>query len=289
VRVGFCGLGLMGAPMAERLLRAGHEMAVWNRSPEKVEPLVSAGAEQAVSPADAAADRDAVITMLATPHAVEEVVLGDAGVASGIKPGATLIEMSTIGPKALRRIADGLPDAVGLIDAPVLGSIPQATEGSLKVFVGSTDESFARVRDLLSVLGDPKHIGPLGSGAATKLVVNSTLGAIQLAWGEAMALADALELDPSTTLDVLEGSPLGPTVQRKRGNFESGVFQPNFKLSLAVKDMRLVTEAARAAGLEFGGATAARMAFEAAEKAGMGECDYSAVVAFLSGRDAKPN
>jgi 3-hydroxyisobutyrate dehydrogenase-like beta-hydroxyacid dehydrogenase len=289
VRVGFCGLGLMGAPMAERLLRAGHEMAVWNRTPEKVEPLVSAGAEHAASPADAAADRDVVITMLASPEAVENVVLGDAGVASGIRPGATLIEMSTIGPEAVRRIADGLPKAVELVDAPVLGSIPQATEGSLKVFVGSTDENFSRLRDLLSALGEPKHIGPLGSGAAMKLVVNSTLGAVQVAWGEAMALAESLQLDPSTTLDVLEGSPLGPTVQRKRGNLESGVFQPNFKLSLAVKDMRLVTEAARAAGLELRGATAALMAFEAAEHAGMGECDYSAVAAFLSGRDAKPN
>jgi 3-hydroxyisobutyrate dehydrogenase-like beta-hydroxyacid dehydrogenase len=288
LKIGFCGLGQMGAPMAERLLLAGHELVVWNRTPEKAERLVRAGATRAGSPAEAAAGADAVITMLASPEAVEHVVFGDKGVAKGIVSGATLIEMSTIGPDAVKRVRERLADDIEVVDAPVLGSIPQATEGSLKVFVGSSGATFTRLRDLLTTFGEPRHIGPLGSGAAIKLVVNSTLGALQLAWGEAMALADGLGLDTSSTLDVLEQSPIGPTVQKKRKNLESGIFEPNFKLSLAVKDMRLVTEAAKAADVELRGADAARAAFEAAEQAGLGDCDYSAVAAFLSGRDAKP-
>jgi 3-hydroxyisobutyrate dehydrogenase-like beta-hydroxyacid dehydrogenase len=288
LKIGFCGLGQMGAPMAERLLNAGHELVVWNRTPEKAERLVRAGATRAGSPAEAAAGADAVITMLASPEAVEHVVFGDEGVAKGISSGATLIEMSTIGPDAVKWIRERLGDDIEVVDAPVLGSIPQATEGSLKVFVGSSADTFTRLRDLLTTFGEPRHIGPLGSGAAIKLVVNSILGALQLAWGEAMALADGLALDTSSTLDVLEESPIGPTVQKKRKNLESGIFEPNFKLSLAVKDMRLVTQAAKATDVELRGAAAAKAAFEAAEQAGLGDCDYSAVAAFLSGREAKP-
>ena len=289
MRIGFCGLGQMGAPMAARLAGAGHNLTVWNRSPEKTERLVRTGAERAQAPAGAAAGVDLVITMLASPEAVEDVVFGSDGIAQGIEAGTTMIEMSTIGPQAVGAIAAGLPDGVDLMDAPVLGSVPQATEGSLTIFVGSSADAFARRKDLLEAMGKPQHIGPLGSGAAMKLVVNSTLGAVQLAWGEALALSGALGLDLSTTLDVLEGSPLGPTVQKKRRHLESGAFEPNFKLSLAVKDLRLVTAAATRAGLELRGAAAARAAYEAAERAGLGDCDYSALAAFLSGREAKPS
>jgi 3-hydroxyisobutyrate dehydrogenase-like beta-hydroxyacid dehydrogenase len=120
-----------------------------------------------------------------------------------------------------------------------------------------------------------------------KLVVNSTLGALQLAFAEAMKLADALGLDPSKALDVLEGSAIGGTVRKKREKLESGVFEPNFKLALAAKDLRLVIDAARANGIELPGVEAALAAFEAADNAGLGDLDYSAVVAFLTGREAR--
>lgn len=287
MRLGFCGLGQMGTAMASRLLRAEHEVVVWNRSRGKAEALVGMGAKEAASPAEAATGADAVLTMLATPAAVDEVVFGRSGIAHGLGSGSTLIEMSTIGPDAIRVVADRLPDGVEVMDAPVLGSVPEADEGSLKIFAGSSADVFDRFRDLFSALGEPILIGPLGSGAAMKLVVNSTLGAIQLAFGEALALAGALGLDSSTALDILEESPIGPTVKKKREKLESGVFEPNFKLALAVKDMRLVTEAARAAGKDLPGAAAARAAFESAAEAGLGDCDYSAVAAFLSGREVR--
>jgi 3-hydroxyisobutyrate dehydrogenase-like beta-hydroxyacid dehydrogenase len=286
-RVGFVGLGQMGAPMAGRLLDAGHELSVWNRTASKADSLVAQGARRARSPADAARGSDAIVTMLSWPETVENVVLGEDGVAVGVSPGAVLIEMSTIGPEMVARISDALPAEVEMVDAPVLGSTPEAEGGNLKIFVGADEESFVRLEELLRVLGDPIRIGPLGAGASAKLVVNSTLGLIQLAFGEALALAGALGLEETTVLDLLELSPIGPTVTKKRDFVETGLFPPNFKLSLAVKDMTLVIEAAAARSVVLHGAAAARAAFEAADRDGLGDCDYSAVAAHLSGRSVQ--
>ncbi|MGH2811417.1 MAG: NAD(P)-dependent oxidoreductase, partial [Actinomycetota bacterium] len=225
--------------------------------------------------------------MLSTPGVVEDVIFGPRGAAEGLAPGSTLIEMSTIGPRAVVRIAERLP-AVAMLDAPVLGSVPQATDGTLSVFVGGTEEDYARWRDALAALGEPRHVGGLGAGAAMKVVVNSTLGAVMTALGEAMALADALGLEEKAALDVLEGSSIGPTVARKRGHLESDAYPPNFRLSLAVKDLNLVEETARAEGLDFKVAAAAKEWYEAADEAGLGDLDYSAVVAHVRGRPSRP-
>ncbi len=128
--------------------------------------------------------------MLADPAAVEEVVS-----AADLGAGTTLVEMSTIGPDAARALAAGLPEGVDMLDAPVLGSIPQATEGTLKIFVGGDAEVFERRRPVLEAMGTPRHLGPLGAGAAMKLVANSTLGALMTGLAEALALADGLGLD----------------------------------------------------------------------------------------------
>jgi 3-hydroxyisobutyrate dehydrogenase/2-hydroxy-3-oxopropionate reductase len=274
----FCGLGQMGAPMAARLLEAGDEVAVWNRSPERAEPLVERGARRAASPAEAAKEVDAVFTMLATPDAVEDVVLGPDGVVHGVSGGSTVIEMSTIGPAAVGRIAAGLPDGVGLLDAPVLGSVRQATDGSLKIFVGGEAGLFERWRPVLEQLGTPRHVGPQGAGAAMKLVANVCLGVLMTGLGEALALARALGLQQGNVLDVLAESPIGATVQSKRSNIESGEFAPNFKLELAAKDLRLVAQEAEAAGVHLKVAEAAKVWLEAAEQAGLGDQDYSAVI-----------
>ena len=279
--VAFCGLGRMGVPMAARLLGAGHDLRVWNRTAGKAGPLVDAGAVEAASPAEAAAGADVVVTMLADPAAVEEVVS-----AAGLGAGTTLVEMSTIGPDAVRSLAAGLPEGVDMLDAPVLGSIPQATEGTLKIFVGGDAEVFERRRPVLEAMGAPRHLGPLGAGAAMKLVANSTLGALMTALAEALALADGLGVEESDVLDVLSESPIGTTAKGKRQRIESGVYEPNFSLGLAAKDLRLVTEAAEAAGVELRLAPAARAWFERAAEHGFGDLDYSAVIAAVRGRPA---
>jgi 3-hydroxyisobutyrate dehydrogenase-like beta-hydroxyacid dehydrogenase len=282
----FCGLGRMGMPMAARLLGAGHDVVVWNRTPGRAGELVEKGAREAGSPAGAAAGAEVVFTMLADPAALDAVLFGPEGLIGGLSPGATLVEMSTVGPAAVRRIAERLPDGVDLLDAPVLGSVPQATEGTLKIFVGGEVEVFERRRPLLEAMGTPRHLGPLGSGAAMKLVANSTLGALMGGLAEALALGDALGLEEATVLDILVESPIGVTARGKRPLIESGVYGPNFKLSLAAKDLALVTDAAEEAGLQLRLAPAARSWLEEATEAGLGDLDYSAVVAHARGRPA---
>jgi 3-hydroxyisobutyrate dehydrogenase-like beta-hydroxyacid dehydrogenase len=279
----FCGLGAMGAPMAARLLEAGYDVVVWNRTPERAQPLVDQGARQASTPEEAAKEAEGVFTMLATPEAVADVVAGEAGIASAIEPGATLIEMSTIGPHAVRRLAEQLPDGVDALDAPVLGSIPQATDGTLKVFVGGEQATFDRWEPVLKRFGSTRYLGPLGAGAAMKLVANSCLGVLVVGLGEALALADGLSLDQGDVLDVLAESPIAATVKSKRELIESNEWPANFKLSLAAKDMRLVTEEAERSGLSLTLAPAVQERLEAADAAGKGESDYSVVIEDIRG------
>jgi 3-hydroxyisobutyrate dehydrogenase-like beta-hydroxyacid dehydrogenase len=281
-----CGLGQMGGALANRLLEGGHELIVWNRTAERAGALVERGARAAATPAEAARSADAVVTMLATPAALEQVVFGADGLTTGLAPGSTLIEMSTVGPDAVRALAARLPEGVHLLDAPVLGSVPQATQGTLELFVGGPEDVFERWRPVLELLGRPVHFGPVGAGAAMKLVANLTLGVLMTGLGEALALADAEGLDQALVLDALAGSPIGATVKSKRDNVESGTYPPNFKLSLAVKDLRLVTEAAARAGLDLCVAPAARAWLEMADEAGLGPRDYSAVIAHVRRREA---
>ncbi|MGH9223262.1 MAG: NAD(P)-dependent oxidoreductase, partial [Acidimicrobiales bacterium] len=248
-RVAFCGLGQMGAPMAARLVDVS-DLAVWNRTAERAALLVEQGARPAATPAEAAEGAGVVFTMLSNPDAVEEVVFGDHGVAAALGNGATLVEMSTIGPAAVARIRDRLPPAAHLVDAPVLGSVPQATSGELKVFAGGEAADIDRVRPVLERLGTIRHVGALGAGAAMKLVANAILGVLMTGLGEALTLADALGLDQHDVLDVLSESPIGVTTRSKRANIESGTWPANFKLSLAAKDLGLVMDAATAAGLD---------------------------------------
>ncbi len=282
--IGFCGLGRMGAPMAARLVDAGHDVSVWNRTPEKAESLVQNGAVQAASPAEAASGAEIVVTMLADPQALEDVVFGPEGVAAGVRSGTTVVEMSTIGVDAVRSLAARLPDGVELVDAPVLGSVPQATEGTLKIFVGGDQSAFERCRPVLEAMGTPRHLGSLGAGAAMKLVANSTLGVVMCGLAEALALADALGLEESAVLDILAESPIGTTVKSKRAKVESGVYEANFTLALAAKDLGLVTSAAEAARLQLRLAPAAQEWLEQANAAGLGDLDYSAVIAEARGR-----
>jgi 3-hydroxyisobutyrate dehydrogenase-like beta-hydroxyacid dehydrogenase len=284
--IGFCGLGQMGAPMAARLLDAGHDVAVWNRTAGKADPLVARGARRAASPAESASGAEAVITMLADPEAVEAVVFADDGLHRTLASGGTLIEMSTVGPDTVRRVARRLPDGVTVLDAPVLGSSPQAEAGDLKVFAAGERAEVDRRRPILETLGTVLYVGPLGAGASMKLVVNSTLGALMTALGEALVLGDALGLEQGTVLDVLADSPIGVPVRRKRQSIESGRYPATFKLSLARKDLDLVNRAASQASLQLRLARAASSWFGDAESAGLQHLDYSAVVAHIRGRPA---
>jgi 3-hydroxyisobutyrate dehydrogenase-like beta-hydroxyacid dehydrogenase len=278
--IAFLGLGMMGDPMARRLIDAGNDVTVWDRSPSHTEPFARLAAT-AGSPAGAIVGAEFVITMLATPQALESVLFGVDGVSSSITDGQTWIDMSTVGPAEFTAAMSRLPTGVAPADAPVRGSVPEANAGRLHIFVGSADELFPRVKSLLTPLGDVRHAGGPGSGAAMKLVVNLALVAAMVTFGESLALANAFALDRDVVMDVLAESPIGGIVTAKRANVEAGQYPASFKLELATKDMALVEEAAHAAGLSLAEATAVHHWMELARSEGAGPLDFSAVAATI--------
>jgi 3-hydroxyisobutyrate dehydrogenase-like beta-hydroxyacid dehydrogenase len=270
----------MGSRIARRLLDAGLELVVWNRTAEKTAPLVELGAIAAATPAEAAERAEVVITMVADPAALAEVTEGPEGVAAAA--GGTMIEMSTVGPAAVARLASALPEGAGLLDAPVLGSRAEAEAGSLRIFVGGPEPLVERWTPLLSVLGSPMHVGPLGAGAAAKLVANTTLVGTIGVLGEALALADGLGLSREKAFEVLASTPLAAQAERRREALEADEYPPRFALYLARKDADLVLEA----GGELRLTEAVRSWLAEAEEAGWGDRDYSAVLAWILPRAA---
>ncbi len=237
-KIAFLGLGHMGAPMAAHLLAAGHPLTVWNRTAARAAPLVAEGARLADTPADAVRDADAVLTMLATPDAVRDVARQ---IVPALRPGAHWVEMSTVGPDVVRELAAGLPSEVTLVDAPVMGSTDKAAAGTLGILAGGDADA---VEQLLSALGTVTRTGPLGTGAALKLVINAaTLGGVALV-GEAMRLSDALGIPEDTAKAALGRSALGGALPRA---FAEGV---HFAVELAVKDLQLATEVTRLPAME---------------------------------------
>lgn len=273
----------MGSRIAQRFLDAGHDVVLWNRTSERMARLEGLGAVPAGSPADAAGRADVVVTMVSDPAALRAVSGGPAGVAAGITGATTLVEMSTVGPAAISRLASALPPGTGLLDAPVLGSFAEAESGSLRIFVGGPASLVERWTPLLSALGSPVHVGPLGAGAAAKLVANSTLfGALGIL-GEALALADGLGLSRDATFEVLAATPLAAQAERRRGQIETGEYPTRFTLSLARKDVDLILEAAASTGVDLRLVAAARTWLAEAEDAGWGDRDYAAVLARILG------
>jgi 3-hydroxyisobutyrate dehydrogenase len=279
VRVAVVGLGGMGSRIAGRLLDTGRELVVWNRSPERMAPLVDHGAAAARSPRDAAERADVLITMLADPEALRVVSEGDDGIAAGAHPGLILVEMSTVGPGAIERLAAALPGGTELVDAPVLGSLNEVESGSLSIFAGGDAETVERVTPLLANLGTVLHVGPAGSGARAKLVANATLVGVIAVIGEAIALGRELGLDDATTGKVLGRTALADQAGRRMDAIADGDYPPRFPLSLAHKDADLIhAVTGRLRAIE-----AARSWLAEAEAEGKGALDYSAVLTTILG------
>ena len=258
------GLGAMGSRIARRFLEAGHDVVVWNRTAAKAKgfPRVAATA------AEAARAAEVTVTMLANPQALREV-------SSTIEPQA-LVEMSTVGPEAVHELAARLP-GVPLLDAPVLGSRSEAEAGTLHVYAGGPQDLYERWQPLLAALGTVHHVGPLGAGAAAKLVANSTLFGSLGVLGEALRLADRLGLSRDVAFEVLAATPVAAQAERRREAFEANDYPPRFTLALAHKDAELVTAAAPELRL----AAAARSWLADADDASWSERDYSALLAWI--------
>jgi 3-hydroxyisobutyrate dehydrogenase/2-hydroxy-3-oxopropionate reductase len=284
--VGVVGLGGMGSRTARRLADAGNHVVVWNRTRERAQEL---GLDVTASPAAAARRADALVTMVASPDALREMVEGTDGIAAGADRSLTMIEMSTVGPAAIAWLRATLPTETGLLDAPVLGSITEVESASLSIFVGGPTELAGRWTPLLRALGEPIHVGPLGAGAAAKLVANTTLLGVAQLLGEAIALGDGLGLDREATWQVLSRTPLAAQAERRRGPLESGEFPERFRLALARKDADLIAAAAGDAGVAMPLSAAARYVLAAAEEAGWGDRDYSSILAWIVAANRDPS
>ena len=284
------GLGAMGRRIAIRLVAAGHEVIVWNRSAGKTEPLAELGAVPAASPAEAASRAEVLITMVADPAALRAVTEGPGGVAADASASLTVVEMSTVGPAAVARLASALPPATGLVDAPVMGSVAEAESGSLVIFAGGPAPLVERVSPVLAALGSVLHVGGLGAGAAAKLVANASLFAVLGVLGEAIALARGLGLPAEAAYRVLAATPLAAQAERRRAAIEAGEYPPRFLLTLAGKDARLIADAAAAAGVDLRLIAAAGTWLAEAEQAGLGDRDYTAMLkTILRDRDNGPS
>src|ERR671913_1140371 len=205
MKLGFIGLGAMGTPMARNLLEAGHELAVWNRSPKRVDPLMEAGARRADSPADAASGTQATMLMVTSAEAVHEVLFGDKGVVQGLPAGAAVINMGTIGAVATTRIAETLGElGYRMLDAPVSGSTPVAAAGELAIMVGGDEQTFEEFEPVLATMGEKiSHMGEVGSGARMKLINNLIMGANMAVLSEGLALGEVAGIPVEKQLEVI--------------------------------------------------------------------------------------
>lgn len=237
------GAGHMGTAIARRLLATGQRVTVWNRTPTKATVLTEAGASIAATPTHAVAEADLVITMLRDAEAVEAVLFGSGhagSVVAAIRPGGIVVQMSTIGPDEVRRIAARLPKAVSFLDAPVGGSVGAAGTGTLTIFAGGPDSVLDRAEPVLQNLGTIRRCGPIGAGAALKLVMNTAMITALGALHDTLAIADAVGVDRPLALEVLAAGPLTGAVRRATA---TGAL---FPISLAAKDVGLALREAQA-------------------------------------------
>lgn len=231
-KIAFIGLGTMGLPMARRLLAAGHPLTVWNRTAAKAEPLRAEGATTAPTAAEAAAAAPVLITMLADPAALAAVT---EEVLPHLAPGTVWVEMSSVGPHAIADLAARLPEGVSLVDAPVMGSVGPAASGGLTVLAGGDT---APVQDVLGVLGRIVPCGPVGSGAALKLVlIDAVIGGVAVV-AEAVRLAAALGVPEQAARDALLAGPMAGAAGRAFAR------DAHYPIRLAAKDVALATRAA---------------------------------------------
>lgn len=280
MKIGFVGLGTMGAPMARRLVEAGHDVTVHNRTRSREEPLAELGAKRASTPRGAAAGAEVVFTMVSDTPDVQAVVLGEQGVALGMNKGSVLVDMSTISPATTRRIATAvLEHGVHMLDAPVSGGSEGAEKGTLSIMVGGEAEALERVRPVLQQLGSTiTHVGGSGAGQAAKAVNQTIIAGTYAAVAEGMALALAAEIDVDAALQALGGGAAGSWVLANRArNMVEGHYPLGFRTRLHRKDLGIALAAARELGVAMPVAAYVEQLETSLVKRGFGDEDVSNV------------
>jgi 3-hydroxyisobutyrate dehydrogenase len=252
-RIGFLGLGTMGAAMAGHLARSGRPLAVWNRTPGRTAGLVAAGAVELDSPGAVAAASDVVVMCVSDTPDVEAILFGPGGLAERARPGLLVIDCSTIAPGATRDMAGRLGAmGVELVDAPVSGGSEGAQKATLTIFVGGSDAAFERARPILEVIGKTiTHVGPIGSGQAVKAVNQVILAGAYLGVAEGVVLAIKAGLDVDQVVTALGGGAAQSWVLANRsGRMLANDYPLGFKVALHLKDLGIALGLASESGVE---------------------------------------
>jgi 3-hydroxyisobutyrate dehydrogenase len=279
--IGFIGMGHMGSHMAPRLIHAGYQLTVYDRTREKAQAIT--GASVAESAAKVASRSDVVISIVTDDTALDEVMLGPNGVLAGARAGSAIIDMSTVSPQASRHLfQEARAKGIAMIDAAVSGSVPQVEQGSLVIFVGGEQETYQRCKPILDILGQSCfYTGLSGMGTTMKLVVNTLLGLGMQALAEAIALGEKAGLAKDVLLDVLgQTAVLTPGQKSKLENVRREQYPTQFALSLQHKDLRLIMNEADEVSVSMPATAVALQMYTAALAKGM-DADFSIMIKFM--------
>ncbi|MBI9093947.1 MAG: 2-hydroxy-3-oxopropionate reductase [Sphaerochaeta sp.] len=285
MKIGFIGLGIMGKPMVKNLLKAGHDVMVFDLNKASVDEVVAAGAVAGTSASDVASKNPLVITMLPNSPHVKAVVMGEGGVLSGAKEGTILIDMSSIAPLASQEIERACSaKKVRMLDAPVSGGEPKAVDGTLAIMVGGEKALYEEVKDLLLVMGATAvHCGSIGAGNTTKLA-NQIIVALNIAAvSEAFTLVKKAGVDPHLVFDAIKGGLAGSTVMNaKAPMMMDSNFKPGFKIDLHIKDLANAMDTGHGVGSPLPLTASVREMMETLHADGFGNDDHSALARYYA-------
>ncbi|KAL3639769.1 Glyoxylate/succinic semialdehyde reductase 2, chloroplastic [Castilleja foliolosa] len=286
-RVGFLGLGIMGSPMAQNLIKSGCDVTVWNRTKSKCDPLVSLGAKYKSSPEEVTASCDVTFAMLADPESAVDVACGKNGAASGMSPGKGYVDVSTVDGATSKLIGSHIKSTGALfLEAPVSGSKKPAEDGQL-IFLTAGDKSlYETAAPFLDMMGKSRfYLGDVGNGAAMKLVVNMIMGSMMASFSEGLLLSEKVGLDPSVLIEVIsQGAINAPMFSMKGPSMIQSLYPTAFPLKHQQKDLRLALGLAESVSQPTPIAAATNELYKVAKLHGLSDDDFSAVIEALKAK-----
>jgi glyoxylate/succinic semialdehyde reductase len=285
MKIGFIGLGIMGSRMAKNLLKNKVDLAIGNRSKEKAEELINMGARWFDDPQELAANCDVLFSMLSTPEVVEELAFGKNGFVFSMNKNSIWVDCTTVNPSFSKRMDEKANElGIRFLDAPVAGSLVPAEKGELVFLVGGEKKDFDEVLFLLAHMGKTsKYMGGCGSGASTKMVVNSMLGQAMVAFSEGVSLGKSLGISQDKLFDLLVGGPIAsPFISLKKNKIETGDYSPEFPLKWMHKDLFLATQSAYENDCVVPSLNAAKDLYGSAKANGMADQDMSAIFKYIN-------
>ncbi len=282
--VGFIGLGVMGRPMLNNLLKAGHTVIAYDCNAHKLDACVADGAQRAASNREVGKRASTIITIVPDGPQVEEAVLGSGGVLEGAKPGSLIIDMSSINPFVSQKVAAACAErGVDFLDAPVSGGEPKAIDGTLAIMVGGSEGVFRKAEPLLKLMGSSVTLtGPVGAGNTTKLANQIMVACNIAAMGEALTLATSCGLDPEVVFNAVKGGLAGSVVlNAKAPMLIARNFKPGFRIVLHQKDLRNALQAAEASKVCLPLTALVQQMLSSLIAEGKGNLDHSAIATFI--------